>query len=141
MTPSRFCNEPTPSALSTPGTWSPPPSLVEVASGDETLIAELIGAFHTDTDNRMRQIHAALAVTELSRISEEAHSIKGGARQLGADELADACQDLEILSNARESPAVVAGLKRVQQVYNETRRAMAVYCANHRSNSAATSSR
>jgi len=139
MTSSASWNEPTPQAPSTFREWSPPLSLLEVASGDEALIAELIGAFHTDTDDRIHEMLAALAVTEFSRIRLEAHSIKGGARQLGADALADACQELETLSTVQEMAPVAAGLSRVQELYDEIRRAMAAYSGSRSLNPSVTS--
>jgi len=139
MMTSQSRSDPNPLAPSTPGEWSPPVSLVEAVSGDTAVIGELIDAFHADTDGRIRQIQAALTVTEFDTIRSEAHSIKGGARQLGADALANACQQLETLCQMREAPIVAAGLRRVQQLYTETLRAMAAYSARPGPDSSATS--
>jgi HPt (histidine-containing phosphotransfer) domain-containing protein len=139
MTSSASWNDPTPQAPSTWREWSPPLSLLEAASGDEGLIAELIDAFHTDTDDRIREMRAALAITEFSRIGSEAHSIKGGARQLGADALADACQDLGTLSEVQEAAPVVAALSRVLELYDEILRAMAAYSDSRSLNLSVTS--
>jgi two-component system sensor histidine kinase RpfC len=110
--------------------WSPPLSLLETFSGDIDLIADLVDTFNADTDARMQKLRAALANSDFSKIHAEAHTIKGGARQVGADAVADACQELETISKLREASLVAKRLDRVQEVFNEVRRAMASYFSN-----------
>jgi len=110
--------------------WWPPPSLLDAVSGDHDLIAEVIDAFHTDTGARMLQIRAALADSDFLRIRVEAHTIKGGARQVGADALADACQKLETISELKEASLVAAPLNRVQELFEKVHRGMASYSSS-----------
>jgi two-component system sensor histidine kinase RpfC len=110
--------------------WSPPPFLLETASGDHGLIADLIDLFNTDTSARIQKVRAALADSDFSRIRREAHTIKGGARQVGADAVADACQELETVCNPQEALLVAARVNRVQELFEEMRRAMASYCSS-----------
>ena len=74
--------------------WSRPASLLEWASDDSALIADLIEVFSTDTDVRI-----ALAASNLLNVRAEAHAVKGGARQVGADAEAQACEELEKVSD------------------------------------------
>lgn len=128
MIPSPLCNNPT-SEGKHPfhQDWSPPVSLLAAANADPSLIPDLIDAFSTDTGDRIRQIRDALAASDFSRIRDAAHTIKGGARQVAADALADACQELENASSLQETLAVAARLNRVQELFDEVRRAMASY--------------
>jgi HPt (histidine-containing phosphotransfer) domain-containing protein len=107
--------------------WSPPALLLELASDDDGLIADLIDTFSTSTDARIKQIREALAALNFAKIRAEAHTIKGGARQVGADAVAQACQELEIVSDLQEAMLVAARLDLVQERFEETRSAMAAY--------------
>jgi HPt (histidine-containing phosphotransfer) domain-containing protein len=78
-------------------------SLLEVATGDDELIAELIDSFNTDPHARILQIRTALANSDFSKIRAEAHTIKGGSKQVGAEAVADAWEKLEALSKLQEA--------------------------------------
>ena len=107
--------------------WSPPPFLLETASGDDDLMADLVDAFNIDTSARIQRVRAALAASDFAKIRMEAHTIKGGARQVGADALADACQELETVCTLQEALLVAARPNRVQELFEEIRGAMASY--------------
>jgi len=76
--------------------WEPPALLLEVADGDEDLIREVTADFERDTESRLERSRQALAVTDRARMRAEAHAIKGGARQVGANRVADVCQQIEL---------------------------------------------
>jgi len=120
--------------------WSPPRFLLEAVSGDDDPIPDLIDTFHTDAGARMRQIRAALADLDFSRIGAEAHAIGGSARQIGADAVADACQELETVSKLREISLAGARMNRVQSLLEEARRAMASYSRTRRLDPSVTAS-
>jgi HPt (histidine-containing phosphotransfer) domain-containing protein len=107
--------------------WSPPESLLEAASGDDSLIDDLIDAFSTDSDARIGQMREALAAPAFQRIGFEAHTIKGSARQVGADALAEACQELEMVTGLQDAPLIAARLNHVQELFEDVRGAMASY--------------
>jgi HPt (histidine-containing phosphotransfer) domain-containing protein len=117
----------TPSGRSSRGTWSPPPFLLETAAGDDGLIADLVDAFNTDTSVRIQGMRAALAASDFPKIRAAAHTINGGARQLGAAAVVEACQELEIASDLQEALLITARLNRVQEVFEEVCAAMAAY--------------
>lgn len=126
MVPSQPSNSPTTKCrCSTQQDWSPPASLLEAAAGDDGLIVRLINAFGADTDARIEQMRAALAVADFPRIRAEAHTIKGSAGQMGAEAVAKACQELEIASGLQEPLLVAARLDRVQELFDEIRGKMA----------------
>jgi HPt (histidine-containing phosphotransfer) domain-containing protein len=110
--------------------WSPPPFLLETASGDDDLMADLVDAFNIDTSARIQRVRAALAASDFAKIRMEAHTIKGGARQVGADAVADACQDIETVCNLQEALLVAAPLNHLQELFEEIRQAMASYCSS-----------
>lgn len=107
--------------------WSPPAMLLDAASGDDSLIDDLIDAFSTDSDARIGQMREALATLNYPRLRFEAHTIKGSARQVGADAVAEACQEIEIVPDLQDARLIEAQLKRVQKLFEEIRCAMASY--------------
>jgi HPt (histidine-containing phosphotransfer) domain-containing protein len=120
--------------------WSPPPVLVEAACGDDDLLAAIIDTFNTDSAARIQQCREALAAADYARIAREAHTIKGGARQVGADVVAEACQELETVAKRQEAPVIAARLNRVQEVFEEIRNTMASYSGRLSAPGAATPS-
>jgi HPt (histidine-containing phosphotransfer) domain-containing protein len=111
----------------TPNTiWSPPSLLLELASDDSQLLAELVDSFRTHAKTRMSKIRESLSKADFATIRNEAHSIKGSARQLGLEALGDASQLLE--AAAGENPSLVAErLNRVQKALDEACLSMAYY--------------
>jgi HPt (histidine-containing phosphotransfer) domain-containing protein len=104
--------------------------LLEAAAGDDGLIVRLIDAFGRDTNARVEQMRRALAASNFPNIRSEAHTVKGSARQMGADEVAEACQELEIACDLQDPSLIAARLNRVQGLFDEIRGAMTAYAGN-----------
>jgi len=96
--------------------WAPPADLLELAAEQPELISELVADFRHDTAGRLQEIDSALVRGDRARVRAEAHSIKGSARQLGAEKLADLCQQME-LAAVQAPPAELAD--RVNQMAAE----------------------
>lgn len=107
--------------------WSPPASLRELLSDDDDLLLDLVHTFTTDIDARIERMREALAAADFPKIRAEAHTIKGSARQLGADAVAQVCQEIEIVSDLEAALLIPARLNRVQGLFEEIRVAMASY--------------
>jgi HPt (histidine-containing phosphotransfer) domain-containing protein len=69
----------------------------------------------------------ALTTLNFPRLRFEAHTIKGSARQVGADAVAEACQEIEMVSGLQDALAIAAQLNHVQKLFEEIRCAMASY--------------
>ena len=63
--------------------------------GDAAVVAELIDLFLQDAPARLAQAREALAAGNAAEAGEAAHSLKGSARNLQAEQLAKACEALE----------------------------------------------
>jgi CheY-like chemotaxis protein/HPt (histidine-containing phosphotransfer) domain-containing protein len=61
------------------------------AQGLGALVAEVFGTFLDTTPTYVRQMHAAQAVGDASQVVGLAHSLKGAAVQVGAEEMAGIC--------------------------------------------------
>ena len=107
--------------------WAPPALLLEVASGDDDLIREVVGDFERDTENRLELTRRALAAGDRAKLRAEAHAIKGGARQVGAVAVADICQQIE-LAAPQSSPYELADrLTLLEAEFRQVCGAMNVY--------------
>ena len=107
--------------------WAPPAWLLEVARDDDSLIAELIDIFKTSTETSLQQMRTALAAVEVPKLRTEAHKIKGSAKQVGADALAEVCLALQLASSLTEVSRLGELVDRCQELFDETESAMTSY--------------
>jgi len=107
--------------------WEPPALLLELGASDPELIANLIVTFQEDTTNRMSRIREAVANADFCEVRAQAHTIKGGARELGAEAVAEACQALEKMSKDENVLLVAAQVGRVAEALEMAQRDMAAY--------------
>jgi HPt (histidine-containing phosphotransfer) domain-containing protein len=76
--------------------WHLPETLREIEeSGDKTIVLELIDSFQNDTASRFERLHGAVARLDAATVTAEAHAMRGSARQMGAEALANLCQAVE----------------------------------------------
>lgn len=109
--------------------WKPPAWLREIAPDDDSLMTELILVFKTSTATSLQQMRAALAPVDVPRLRTEAHRTKGSARQIGADDLAEVCQALELASSLTPVSRLVELVDRCGDLFAETESAMTEYAA------------
>jgi HPt (histidine-containing phosphotransfer) domain-containing protein len=107
--------------------WTPPAWLLEVASSDDSLIADLIDVFKTSTQASLQQMRTALATVDVPRLRNEAHKIKGSAKQVGADALAEVCQTLELASSLTPLSRLGEPVGCCHELFAETESAMTSY--------------
>jgi len=83
------------------------------ADTSRELIPELIQVFIKSADNRIAQITAHLAASDLAGIAAEAHALKSSSATFGAGEVRRFCAELEAAGKTGDAVAVerlVAGL-------------------------------
>ncbi len=90
--------------------WVLPEGLRQlVMLGDEETVAEIIEVFLSDTAARLELLQGAMERQRREEIRAQAHAIKGGAVQVGANGMAMVCRQIEAL--AGEGPEKeIAGL-------------------------------
>jgi len=116
-------------AFACDATWAPPAEVLELASLDSEILTELLDAFAVDADARIEFLGAALAAGDATKLRAQAHALKGGAQQLGADDLASLCQELESAPAPEDSLRLAGMVGRIQASYRGLRAAMACYSA------------
>ena len=80
---------------------------------EEGLVQELIGLFQEDVPPRMVALREGMAAGDLTRMSMEAHQMKGALSNLGLVRFADMAMHIEIEARAgflEASPALIAAL-------------------------------
>jgi DNA-binding response OmpR family regulator len=108
--------------------WTLPEAFRELAA-DEGMgfVGEIIRVFERDTEARIRQVRSALVEADIARLQAEIHSMKGSARQVGADVLATACQELESAAGVAPMSYLANRFAEVEAQYGAVCRAMGPY--------------
>ena len=109
--------------------WAPPSQLLELDEQDSGLIAVLADAYEQDTKCRLERIRLAMASGDTRELSAEAHSIKGGAWQMGAPAVADMCLNLERNASHLTGAALAESVGTLEALFAENLRAIARYFA------------
>jgi len=110
-----------------PAAWVVPATLRQlVEAGDGEWVEELMAVFQADTTSRLDLMGRALANADYGAVRAQAHAIKGGAIQVGAERLADVCRQVE-LEAGKVQPVDLARLFQcVLQSFEQARRAISV---------------
>jgi HPt (histidine-containing phosphotransfer) domain-containing protein len=107
------------------GSWALPEELRQLAEcGDESLIKEVLGVFRSDTTERLEKLRAAIAQDNRPQVQSEAHSMKGAAGQVGANNLAAICLQLEQQAMTAAPAALSELTDRVEAAFLDVSRVM-----------------
>jgi len=88
--------------------------LNEITGGDEEFITELLGDFLAQTPDLMAQIESAVAQGDADALGKAAHTLKGSARAVGADEFAAIAFELEQAGKQNNLSSAPDALQRLQ---------------------------
>jgi len=88
--------------------------LNEITGGDAEFIAELLGDFVSQTPELMEQIATAIARGDAATVGTAAHTLKGSARAIGADEFAAIAFELEQAGKQGDLSNAPDALQRLQ---------------------------
>ena len=88
--------------------------------GSEVL-ASLVEMFLADAMSRIEKLHRELAEQDADGVHETAHALKGSCLNLGADDMARLCAEIEDLGEERRLGDVPALLSRVELEYESVR--------------------
>jgi HPt (histidine-containing phosphotransfer) domain-containing protein len=93
--------------------------LRELSDGSDDLLRELADIFLRDSAPRIATLRDAVAAGDMHTVRMIAHVLKGASRNLGASQLADYCQTLEL---AAKSDSIVVAGGAVQAIESECER-------------------
>ena len=108
--------------------WHLPETLREFEdAGEGSIVLELIDSFESDTTCRLKRLHEAVARLDAATVKAEAHSVRGSARQMAAEALADLCQAVEASAPKLNWPELKEQVTQAEVRFNEVRGAMSEY--------------
>ena len=108
--------------------WHLPESLREIEeAGDDSIVLELIDSFQNDTASWFERLHDAVARFDAATVKAQAHSMRGSARQMGAEALADLCQAVEVGAPKMNWPELEYQVNQAKVRFAEVRSAMSAY--------------
>lgn len=97
---------------------------------DMEIYLELVGMFLRDKD-KIKQLRQYLSEHNMKDYGIQAHALKGNARTLGADKLADVAYEHEMQSKAGSEDYVAAHWEELEQAWNATLEAFQEIYENH----------
>ena len=80
--------------------------LVQLLGGDLRMIDELVDAFRNSAGRASAAMHLAAGPQRAQAMSDVAHTLKSGARSIGAHRLGDACEAIEQAVELGDGPAL-----------------------------------
>lgn len=87
----------------------------------EDEFGEVIESYLRDAERKVASVWAAADARDTEQLREVAHSLKGSCRNVGARQLADACQRLESLAYDEQMDEVPAALLQLRAALLATR--------------------
>ena len=113
--------------------WQLPETLSEFEeAGEDGMVLELIDSFQIDTASRLQRLHDALGRLDAATMKAEAHCVRGSARQMGAEALADLCQAVEGGAPKMNWPALEDQLEQAKAHFAEVSGEMSAYIKRRR---------
>jgi len=107
------------------GPWALPDELRQLAeAGDESLVQEVLTIFRSDTADRIAKLKAAVQADDRSTVRNQAHALKGSAGQIGANELATVCKQVEADALTAPKTALQQLVRQLESAFAEVVRAM-----------------
>ena len=82
---------------------------------------ELLETFEHDAIEHFAALRLAIAGCETGRLRGEAHALKGASLTIGAQGMADICQELENLGNARSMEGAPEELARLDREFDRVK--------------------
>ena len=113
--------------------WQLPETLRELDDGgDSEVVLDLIEAFESDTTSRFERLRDAMTQRDAARVKAEGHSLRGSARQMGADELAELWQGVENATLQPDWAAVESQAVQGEKLFAKVRAEMAQWAEARR---------
>lgn len=104
--------------------------LREVTEDDTAFERELLQVFVTDCAERLTRLERAVKAQDDEAIRREAHTIKGAAANIGAEQLRDCALGLERAGNAQEYEFVRERVTELRAAFDEVRLFIERYLAS-----------
>ena len=99
-------------------------NVMELVSGDEELIRELVTTFLTDYPSKLEQLGKALTAADAAALEQDAHSLKGSVALFGAAPARSFAAELERLGRESQLDRAATVLAQLQQELERVRQVL-----------------
>ena len=111
--------------------WKPPECLREFdLVTDKEIVQELIHSFVSDAAERLRSMRSVMLTGDGAQLARLAHSLKGSAAQMGAEQMAELCRQLEHAAGSANAEGL-SKLEQLETYFRSTSCAMLGYAAGN----------
>lgn len=93
-------------------------------SNQPDVLRHIVQVYLKITPDTLRKIDAGVAGGDTAQVASAAHSLKGSSSQLGAEQLAELCQQLYMEAKAGNKETTAQLATEVSRCYRETSTAM-----------------
>lgn len=93
--------------------------LKALSGADPSLLNELIDLYASSTPPHMKAIRAALARRDAEKMEKSSHALRSASVNLGANELAALCEELELKGRNRDLSGAAPLVERLENCYDE----------------------
>jgi len=107
------------SSLNVSGYFNPD-QLFQLTGGNKEVVSTVIGMFKKDTPTQIENLQKALEKGDLKRAEREAHSIKGGAANLGFDKLNMMAVLIESAVLADDVPKALSNIEQLAKEFDKS---------------------
>lgn len=98
--------------------------LAELRDSVGETFERMVQCFLEDAPAYLEAIDAAVMQADADRLAEAAHSLKGSARNFGADQLAEACRELETMGRGGDCAGARVHLRGLHEAFYQVRRSL-----------------
>lgn len=85
--------------------------------GGDDLVRQMVTVFIEYSAGRVRAMQGAADAGDLTGVSEAAHALKGSSRQLGLNDMADACLAAEVAAKKGDAASLQTLAAAVHETY------------------------
>jgi len=103
-------------------------------SHNDIIGEKLLTLFIDETPVDVEQLQSAIEDKQVELIIALAHKIKGSSRNLGADKLAKACSEIEVLAKDNQLAELLAQQSKLTTSFNQFNSKIKTYISNLKTN-------
>lgn len=85
--------------------------------GDTQLVNELLAIYLKDAPDLIQKIKASIEAMDYSTIATDAHSLKGASANMGAEQVRQACEQIEYVGNHQQPDNLHQAFDELNQAY------------------------
>ena len=94
---------------------------------DITFLRKVLSMFIEQGEQQMEEIKAALAANQIQELGSQAHKLKGSALNIGAEELAETCRQMEMKGRENDGSGMKELVEKLIRDFESAKKALSEY--------------